>query len=101
MDRRLMGWTATRRHPSRIAGDAAQVLQPGDGEIGSVMRWGYAAIAPHCAARIQMIARQPTERATGSARLKPARSHLLSPTEPPHIQASRPNHRNARRHHTP
>lgn len=101
MDRRHLGWTAQETTHPASPDHAAQLLQSGDGETGSVMRWGYAAVAPNCAARIQMIASQPMERAAGSARLKPARSHLLSPTEPPPAQASPPTHRNARRHQTP
>lgn len=101
MDRRHLGWTARETDHPASSDRAVQVLQSGDGETGSVMRWGYTAVAPYCAARVQMIARQPMERAAGSARLKPCRSHLLSPREPTPAQASRPTHRNARRHQTP
>ena len=101
MDRRHLGWTAQETTHPASPDHAAQLLQSGDGETGSVMRWGYTAVAPYCAARAQVIARQPTERASGSARLKPARSHLLSPMEPTPTSAPRPTHRNARRHQTP
>lgn len=100
MDRRHLGWRATEATHSASSDSAAQVLQSVDGETGSVTRWGYTAGAPHCAARIRMIASQPMARAAGSARLKQARSHLLSPMEPPLTTASRPTHRNARRHQT-
>ena len=101
MDRRLLGRMArTAFHPAS-PGDAASLLPPGDGEFGSDPRRGFAAFAPDCAARDRTIATQPTERATGSARLKPAVAHLLYPTEPTRLEAPRPTHRNARRHQTP
>ena len=101
MDRRHLGRMATQTTHPASPDRAAQVLQSGDGETGSVMRWGFTAGAAHCAARIRMIASQPMVRAAGSARLKQTRSHLLSPMEPPPPIASRPTHRNARRHQTP
>lgn len=100
MDRRLLGRMASTAFHPASAGDAARKLRPADGETGSGPRRGYAVFAPDCAARDRTIVTQPTERATGSARLKPAVSHLLYPTEPPHLHASRPIHRNARRHQT-
>ena len=101
MDRRLLERTATHAIRSVLPGAAAQLPHLGDRVIGSDPRRGYAAFAPHCAAHDRTTTQQPTERATGSARLKPAGSHLLSPTEPPPADASRPTHRNARRHQTP
>jgi hypothetical protein len=101
MDRRHLGWRARETSHPASPDRAARLLQSVDGETGSVMRWGYTAVAPYCAARVQVIARQPMERASGSARLKPARSHLLSPMEPTPTSAPRPTHRNARRHQTP
>jgi hypothetical protein len=77
------------------------MLLPPVGEHGSDARRGYAALVPHCAAHARTTTILPMERATGSARLTPAGSHLLSPpTEPARMRASRPTHRNARRHQT-
>lgn len=63
MDRRHLGWTTLMIDHPASSDRAAQVLMSGDGATGSVKRWGYTAFAPHCAARIQMIARQPMEHA--------------------------------------
>ena len=101
MDRRLLGRMAANAIHPASPGDAARLLRLGGRGIGGVARRGYAAFAPDCAADDRMIATQPMTRATGSARLKPAIPHLLCPMEPPRLLASRPTHRNARRHQTP
>lgn len=100
MDRRLLGRTAASAIHPAPPDDAASLLRPGGRGTGYVARRGYAASAPDCVAHGRTIATHPTTRATGSARLTPAATQLLCPMEPPRSSASRPTHRNARRHQT-
>lgn len=79
MDRGLLGRMACKVFHPASPKDATVAPHLGERDIGSETRRGFAAIATLPTTRIRTIARVPTERDTGSARLTPARPHLLYP----------------------
>lgn len=98
MDRSLAGRVAMTSILSIPPGGAATARRPGGRRIGDAARRGMTARMPDPGNCTMGHVAPADVRATRSARLGPSRTHLLSPGTR-RLDASRPHHRNARRHH--